>query len=324
MLAANLRPLVGWLLVGLLALGVALAASPGQAQDDESLDDPVTFAVESYAQVCARCHGVNGAGGEVPTDGRPVPALVDNPDLSVAYLDLVMLTGRMPPSGDPFDNREREVFYTDAERAAMVAWMAEEFGIEGEIPEVGPGEVSRGLEVFARNCAHCHGNAGGGGTAGQQAWTPQVASLPGLAIKEAIRVGPFEMPAFGPDVISEEDADAVVAYLEEVDGESGTPLLGLVELNPVFASGFVGVLALALIGSLLYIGSRPVPLEQVVSDSVDADPIGRKAQAAARAEAADPDEAAVPDDAAAPDEADRAEPDQTDEGTDPAAEDRDA
>ncbi|WP_375177916.1 hypothetical protein, partial [Marinobacter mobilis] len=85
-----------------------------------------------------------------------------------------------------------------------------------------------------------------------------------------------------------------------------------------------GVLALALIGSLLYIGSRPVPLEQVVSDSVDADPIGKKAQAAARAEAAVPDEAADPDESADPDEADGAAPDQTDEGTDPAAEDRDA
>ena len=287
MLAANLRPLAWWLVVCLIAVGVALVATPGRAQDDETIDDPVTFAVESYAQNCSRCHGVNGQGGTVPADGREVPALVGNDDLSVAYLDLVLLTGRMPPAGDPFDNRDRHVFYSEAERSAMVAWMAREFDIPGEVPEVGEGEVARGLEVFARNCAHCHGNAGGGGTAGQRAWTPQVNNLPGLAIKEAIRVGPFEMPAFSSDVISEEDADAVVAYLEEVGGESGTPVLGLVELNPVFASGFVGVLALALLGSLLYIGSRPVPLESVVTESVDADPIGRKGQERVTAEEAE-------------------------------------
>ena len=64
------------------------------------------------------------------------------------------------------------------------------------------------------------------------------------------------MPAFGDDIISDQDAADVGAFLEEVSSESGTPL-GLVELNPVFASGFVALLAVAMILSLFWISSKP-------------------------------------------------------------------
>lgn len=272
MVAANRSALVGWLAVACILLAGGVWAGGARATESEEGAVSASFAVESYAQQCARCHGVAGQGGVVPDDGREAPALAGNPDVTVPYLDLVLRTGRMPPAGDPFDNRERHVLYDDAERAALVGWMAQEFDLEGVIPDVGEGDVARGLEVFARNCAHCHGNAGGGGTAGQRAFTPRVNNLSEVAVAEAIRVGPFEMPAFGEDVLSEHDVDSVVAYLEEVGAESGTPFLGLVELNPVFASGFVGLLALALLASLVYIGSRPVPLEQVVVGLADGPP----------------------------------------------------
>ena len=162
MLAANHRSLAGWLVVVATAAAAALLFWPSAFAQEGEQELADSFAVESYAQNCSRCHGLDGQGGEVPTDGRPVPSLRNNDDLTVPYLDLVLLTGRMPPAGDPFDNRERHVFYDDAERQAMVEWMADEFDIPGEVPEVNEGEVSRGLEVFARNCAHCHGNAGAG------------------------------------------------------------------------------------------------------------------------------------------------------------------
>lgn len=300
MLAANRRSLAGWLVVVGTAAAAALLFWPSAFASEGEQELADSFAVESYAQNCSRCHGLDGQGGEVPTDGRPVPSLRNNDDLTVPYLDLVLLTGRMPPAGDPFDNRERHVFYDDAERQAMVEWMAEEFDIPGEVPEVNEGEVSRGLEVFARNCAHCHGNAGAGGTAGRQAWTPQVNNLPGIAIAEAIRVGPFEMPAFSAEVIPDEDVDAVVAYLEAVDEERGTPFLGLVELNPVFASGFVGLLSLALLGSLVYIGSRPVRLEDLIDEG--SQPEAGVTPASGRGgKTDDPD----PDDPAEPDQHDQ-------------------
>jgi ubiquinol-cytochrome c reductase cytochrome c subunit len=269
---------VGWLVVLAIAAAVAAAAlRPAAAQEGESLSDPVAFAETTYANVCAECHGAAGQGGTVPGTDEDAPAIRGEDGVDVATVDLVLRTGRMPPPGDPFDNRAREVAYDEAEREALVAWMAGALDLEGEVPEVGEGDVALGLETFALHCAHCHGNAGAGGTAGANAWTPEVVHLDPVAVVEAIRVGPFEMPAFTEDQITVEEANAVASYLQAIDDKQGTPVLGLVELNPVFASGFVGLLAVLLIGSLLYIGGRPIPFEGVDASVIPSDivdPVG--------------------------------------------------
>lgn len=265
------RAYAGWIVVLLVGAGVAaLWLRPAGAQDGE-LSNPTAFAETSYQSNCAACHGPSGGGGSVPDTDRPGPALAGRNDVTAAYVDLVLRTGRMPPAGDPFDNRERHVFYDDAERAAMVAWMTEEFDLARGIPDVEEGDVAQGFEAFALHCAHCHGNAGAGGTAGQTAWTPPINDLDPVAVVEAIRVGPFEMPAFSEELLSEEEVNAIASYLEAVEAETGTPVLGLAELNPVYASGFVGLLAVVLLGSLLFIGGRPVPFETV--DRTQADPL---------------------------------------------------
>lgn len=261
------RAYAGWIVILLVATGLAaMWLRPVEAQDGE-LSDPMAFAATSYQSNCAACHGPSGGGATVPGTDRQGPALVGREDVTAAYVDLVLRTGRMPPAGDPFDNRERRVFYDDVERVAMVTWITEAFDLEDDIPELveglDEGDVAVGFEAFALHCAHCHGNAGAGGTAGQTAWTPEVNDLEPLAVAEAIRVGPFEMPAFSEDVLSEEEVSSIAAYLEAVEAEAGTPILGLAELNPVYASGFVGLLAVLLLGSLLYIGGRPIPFVAV-------------------------------------------------------------
>lgn len=259
----DVRPYGGWLLVLCVAIVAAVVAfRPAGAQDSQELSQSeISFAETSYAGVCAECHGGDGLGAIVPGTDRRAPALSGRESVTEAYMDLVLRTGRMPPAGDPYDNRAREVFYSDDERRAMVEFMTERFDLRRDIPTVEEGDVAAGLEAFALNCAHCHGNAGGGGTAGENAWTPSVNKLEPVAIAEAIRVGPFEMPAFSEDVLSQEEVDAISSYMEAVDQEQGTPILGLVELNPVFASGFVALLAFGMLGSLLYIGGRPVAFD---------------------------------------------------------------
>ena len=48
----------------------------------------------------------------------------------------------------------------------------------------------------------------------------------------------------------------VAAYMREVREEPGT-VLNLVELNPVYVSAFVAVIALVLLFSLMWVAGRP-------------------------------------------------------------------
>lgn len=259
------RRALGWwvtLAVALLAT-VALSSADAAAQDAAPDGPQGLTGVENgsllYAQQCASCHGAGGAGGEVPEYGGQAPALLpdENPNITVAYLDLVMSTGRMPPAGSPYDNRERQVVFDESERDDLIAWMVQEFDVPGGDLEVGEGDAAAGQEVWAANCAHCHGSTGQGGVAGAGAWTPSVVDKTPEEIAQSIRVGPFQMPRFEDGQITDAEVDDVVAFMAVVAEEPATPILGLVELNPVYASGFVIALAALLLVSLVWIGGKP-------------------------------------------------------------------
>ena len=252
---------LAWLPVLLGAVLVSLWTARADAQTDPLPDDPsaigdVELGSQLYALNCAQCHASNGLGAEVGNTGREAPALADNPEVTAAYVDLTMRVGRMPPPESPFDNQPREVAFTPEQRLAIVAFTIAEFGVENDLFAVEPGDPARGQQLWASNCAACHGSTGQGGVAGGGAWTPAVAPLDPVTIGEAILVGPFQMPAFDGEQISDEGIADIAAFMHEVNEEQGTPL-GLVELNPVFASGFVALLALVMTLSLLWISGKP-------------------------------------------------------------------
>ena len=256
----KIRSLLAWFAV--VAAAIALAVTWGSddvlAQESAPSGD-VDLGGQLYAQACAQCHASDGSGAVVPGSDRRAPALTDRPQVTAAYVDLVMRTGRMPPAADPFNNQPREVVYGDAQRLAIVAYVVDEFGVTNnldDVTELPKGNAGAGQNVYATNCAACHGSTGAGGVAGGGAWTPTVNVYDSATIAEAIRVGPFQMPAFASDQITDQQVADVSAFLEEVRAEDGTPL-GLVELNPVFASGFVALLAVAMILSLFWISSKP-------------------------------------------------------------------
>ncbi len=263
------RSLLGWFVVaGAVFVGLWWASSDVAAQ--EPIGD-VALGSQLYAQACAQCHASDGSGAEVAGTGRRAPALAGRPEITAAYVDLVMRTGRMPPAANPFDNQPRAVAFDDEARLAIVAYTVQEFGLTNDLADITQlpeGDAGRGQRVYATNCAACHGSTGAGGVAGGGAWTPLVSSYEPATIAEAIRVGPFQMPAFGEDQITDQEIADVGAFLEEVHSESGTPL-GLVELNPVFASGFVALLAVAMIVSLFWISSKPTWFPDPEADSGD-------------------------------------------------------
>jgi ubiquinol-cytochrome c reductase cytochrome c subunit len=254
--ARSRRSLLAW--VGLLGVvaGLMLAARPGAAVEAGS--DVVGDARRGeavYGQNCAQCHGGDARGGQT-FDGRPAPPLVADA-VSLDYIDLVMKTGRMPPRQDAFDNRDRAVLLSDQEQADIAAFMQERFGLSSIVGEVAAGDAGSGLEVYARNCASCHGATGAGGVAGAGAWTPRITGYDPETIAQSVRVGPFQMPAFDGSTVSEEEVGDIAAFLATVEEEDSALLFGG-ELNPVYASGFAVALTLVVVVVGMLVAGKPV------------------------------------------------------------------
>ncbi len=72
----------------------------------------------------------------------------------------------------------------------------------------GNGVAATGQAVFARYCTACH--PGGGRGSGPSLITSRDSDAARRAI---VRQGHRPMPAFGPDLISDADLDAVLAYI---------------------------------------------------------------------------------------------------------------
>ncbi|MBW3602110.1 MAG: c-type cytochrome [Actinobacteria bacterium] len=229
---------------GAVLLGPVTLPAAAQA-DGDGRARALQRGARLYAASCAQCHAADGSGDIGPSLR----------DVSVPYIDLVLRTGRMPP-----ENRAGEGYggdWSDAERRAIVAYTAEEFGLEGEVRAVAEGDAAVGRRVWMTNCAACHGSTGAGGVAGGGTITPEIAGLDPVTIAEAVRVGPFQMPAFDREQVTDEELGAVAAYMAEVAHEEGTPL-GLTELNPVYASGVAFLMVVVVVLSLLWMGGEPV------------------------------------------------------------------
>jgi ubiquinol-cytochrome c reductase cytochrome c subunit len=272
-----LGALLGWGLLATVTTVAAFARAPASAQPGAPTQEQLQRGALIYQQQCAQCHGGDGRGGTVRGTGRPAPPLrsqgvgadsTANP-VTIASVDLVLRTGRMPPVGDPFDNRLRQPTVTGADREALLAWIRSAFGLTGQIPEVRLGDPGRGLQVYGAQCAHCHGSSGGGGVAGAGAYTPPLTSYEPVVIAEAIRVGPFEMPAFSPAQVNDQEVGDIAAFLRTVEEERTTPLFRLVELNPVYAGAFVALLSVVLILSLLWIAGRPASFPDLHRDEAE-------------------------------------------------------
>lgn len=266
-----LLPLLGWGLVAVVAVGAwATTRTPATAQGDA---DAVERGGELYARNCASCHGARGGGGPGTAGSAPANASLADRSLGgglragpplegidVAYVDQQMRTGRMPlvdrSAGVVRDDAEP---LPDAEREAIVAWMEAELELTGTIPRVGEGDASRGQELYTVHCAACHGSVGNGGISGSGVLVRELRGIDRVAIVEATRVGPYDMPAFDTDLISEEEADDIAAYADQELRAPSRTVLGLPEMNRVAMSGVAALLVLLVVGGVVLV-TREVPM----------------------------------------------------------------
>jgi ubiquinol-cytochrome c reductase cytochrome c subunit len=227
-----------------LVLALTLTAAPAPAQRDE-----VQAGRTLFLEACATCHGDDAR-------GRPGQA----PSLNGAgaqAADFYLSTGRMPLA-DPRDTPVRAPpAYTAAQRRTLVAYVGSLGG--PAIPAVSParGSLDEGFELFTSHCAGCHQAVGRGGVV-PDAVAPALQEATPRQIAEAVRTGPYVMPAFPERQIDRAQLDSLVRYVLLTRSPPDRGGWGLGNLGPVpegmvawLLAGVAVLMVLGLLGERL-------------------------------------------------------------------------
>jgi len=195
--------LATWLASGVLAW----EAPPLTAEESAA-------AAADYQRYCALCHGADRQGY---VNDR-APSLRSETLLRTGFPEFILFTiaygRRGTPMGGYFDEiggpMDNPALYR------LTRWLKEQVPVESiDLPhEPVAGDAARGAEVYARECAKCHGDDGEG-VVGPAIGNPAMLSLASDAfLRYTIEHGRngTEMPAFG-DTLPAADINAVTAFL---------------------------------------------------------------------------------------------------------------
>jgi ubiquinol-cytochrome c reductase cytochrome c subunit len=214
-----------------------------------------------FAGNCAICHGPNGRGFvDKPSQNVSGSIVGRGPSLrGVGEMapDFYLRTGRMPlgtlddqPSRNPVLLNERQI-------RALVSYVGS-LGPGPPIPHPHPerGKVNTGLLLFTEHCAGCHQVVAEGGYL-PGALAPPLKDATPTQVAEAVRIGPYVMPRFSKNAISDPELDSIIAYVEyaKTPNDSGGWSLGHVGPIP---EGLVAwlIAAAALVAVCLVLARR--------------------------------------------------------------------
>lgn len=222
------------------ALFVLIALAPKAASAQRSASTASNNGAVIYALNCIKCHGPDGGGiaGVVSMLGPSLKAEHDR-----QFVVKMVLNGKAPmPSFRPL--------LSSAQIEAVADYVTTQIAT---IP-LAPGDIGEGGELFRVHCSPCHGAPGRGGAltfAGINA--PSLTGKTAARIAGTIRWGPGPMPSFPQSVLTDQQLDSIVTYiqfLQHAPHPGGTPL-GY--FGPV-AEGFIGWLAaFVLVGAAMWI-----------------------------------------------------------------------
>jgi ubiquinol-cytochrome c reductase cytochrome c subunit len=185
------------LALAVAALGVGAAPAAGAAPDATGR--------ALFGESCSSCHGEHGEG----IRGRG-PSLKDSTGWRA---DFYLRTGRMPLD-DPEDQpRRTEPAFHEPQIEALSEYVAS-LGRPSPVPHATPadGSLSDGMHLFTLHCGGCHQVvAQGGAVTGARVPDLQKASAQDVA--QAVRMGPYLMPAFNDRQIDQRELDSIARYV---------------------------------------------------------------------------------------------------------------
>ncbi len=246
----------GWAAASVVTIALVLGPLVGSgAEADQRLvpaAEPEPELREAGRQLfvtgCSSCHGLDGRG----TDRG---STLENAGAASAYYYLS--TGRMPLADDTQPTR-KEPTYTTEEIDRLTAYVAS-LGDGPPLPEVDPshGDLAKGGVLYRASCAGCHSAAGVGGALSYGGYAPSLSKSEPEQIAAAVRVGPGEMPVFGPEVFDDEELESLVRYVRFLQ-DAPTPGGGRLGGAGAIPEGFVGWLfgMAACIAATVWIGAK--------------------------------------------------------------------
>ncbi len=185
----------------------ALAAVMGEGEEGASTAEVPAVAPaqppdavagqQIFVQNCAACHGEDGKGIVQGTPDYTDPEYVRNVIPAVLFEVITKGKGAMPAWEGTLDEQQRwDVLFYELD-----------FGIKEE-------DIAKGKDIFAQNCAVCHGEDGKGIVQGTPDFTsPEFWVKASMADRfEVITKGKGAMPAW-EGTLSEEDRWAVLSYI---------------------------------------------------------------------------------------------------------------
>lgn len=200
---------------------------------------------ELYLTGCAGCHGADARG----TSQGPTLWGV-----GAAAADFMLSTGRMPLSDPSVQAIRKPPAYSPDEIAALVAYVGS-LGNGPPIPNVdlGRADLANGGVLYRLNCAPCHAATGNGGALSYGRNAPNLDQATSVQIAEAMRVGPGQMPVFGPDTLTDRQVDDIVAYVRDLRDPSDPGGYSAGHAGPIPE----GLIALLVgVGGLLLVARR--------------------------------------------------------------------
>ncbi len=248
------RLLVALPLVVTALVTPAMVAGAPRGQPEPPDAEQVAAGRELFLTGCASCHGPDGEGVTVEGDVRG-PSLVEAGAAGAYYY---LSTGRMPLADSDDQPVRKPRAYSPREIDALVAYVAS-LDDGPEIPDVdiAEGDLALGGEIFRANCQACHSASGSGGALSYGRAAPPLAEATPRQIGSAVRIGPGQMPVFGPDEINDEELDDLaryVVYLQDPEDPGGLPIGRTGPIPEGFVAWLIGLVALLVV--VAWIGTR--------------------------------------------------------------------